>query len=343
MTDTPTTRVLMRKQSIGSNTNTWGDTKLNDNLDNIDRASQGYQSLAMTGDTTLGATSYSATNDGKVKNLVLTGTLTSAATLTVLSVEWSWDSILNMTGAAITVKTSAGTGISIPNGTRTALYCDGTNVVARTANYIANYAATLANAGDVVVKTTLETAIATASLPATAGTMLNTASDTTAGYASTKITALTLGGLVRSTLNPGGNEQNQFALDFTNLTATTNIAATDRFAVYDATAVAMRYQTRANAVGKFGLILQASSATQAAITAGSIYPLDCTAGVGSATWPASASLGDVFGLLIFGTGGWSMNTNSLNYYGTAYSALTGSPEGVQFFMYSGASRGWIDL
>src|SRR5688572_5025973 len=98
MTDTATSRFGARQQSQGSNTNTWGDDKLNEVLRLFDRGSKGIQSLAMTGDTTLSWTSYVATNDGQCAILILTGSLSTAANLIVPSVEWHWDLIKNSTG-----------------------------------------------------------------------------------------------------------------------------------------------------------------------------------------------------------------------------------------------------
>jgi hypothetical protein len=127
MTDTATSRFGARQQSQGSNTNTWGDDKLNEVLRLFDRGSKGVQSLAMTGDTTLSWTSYVATNDGQCAILSLTGSLSAAANLIVPSVEWQWDLIKNSTGQTITVKTSAGSGAAIPNGKYISVYCDGSD------------------------------------------------------------------------------------------------------------------------------------------------------------------------------------------------------------------------
>ena len=83
MTDTATARYGARQQSQGSNTNTWGDDKLNEVLRLFDRGSKGYQSLVLSGDTTLTWSNYVATNTGQCAVLVLTGSLSAAASLTV--------------------------------------------------------------------------------------------------------------------------------------------------------------------------------------------------------------------------------------------------------------------
>lgn len=204
MTDTATSRYKARQQSQGSNTNTWGDDKLNEAFRLYDRGSKGYEAIAMTGDATLSWTNFIATNSGQIANAKLTGSLSSAANLTVPSVEWHWDAFWNTAGQAVTIKTSAGTGIAVPNNRQTQLFNDGTDVFSAAANWLPNYASTLTNAGDVVVKTTLETAIATASLPATSGTVLNSAADTTAGYLGQKIAVA--GNLALTTQNGGADE-----------------------------------------------------------------------------------------------------------------------------------------
>lgn len=202
MTDTATDRYKARQQSQGSNTNTWGDDKLNEVLRLLDRGSKGYQALAMTGDTTLTWTNYVATNDGQCSVLKLTGSLSSAASLTVPSTQWQWDVIWNTTGQTITVKASAGTGVAIPNGRKAAVFCDATDCYLSVPNILDSI--TLTNNRDSVDKLALETAIANASLPASAGTVLVSATDTTAGYIGAKIDPD--GDLTSSVASSGGNE-----------------------------------------------------------------------------------------------------------------------------------------
>lgn len=240
MTDTATARYGARQQSQGSNTNTWGDDKLNEVLRLFDRGSKGVQTLVLTGNTTLSWTNYTATNDGQCAVLKLAGSLSAPAVLIVPSVEWTWDLIGNATGQTVTVKTAAGTGVSIPAGRGVPIYCDGADCANRMGAAIpsaASVAGELAVAGalsiagkisgvaagtaatDAVNKTQMETALATAGLPATAGAVLNSSSDTTAGYLAQKITmgfstatTTQLSGLLSvqlSTKNAGSNEKSK--------------------------------------------------------------------------------------------------------------------------------------
>lgn len=216
MTDTATSRFGARQQSQGSNVNSWGDDKLNEVLRLFDRGAKGVQSLAMTGSTTLSWTNYVATNDGQCSVLLLTGSLSSAANLVVPSVEWQWDLIKNSTGQTVTVKTSAGTGVAIPNGRQASVFCDASDCYFGVPNYIGTDI-TEANSRDLMDKGAVETAIATASLPATSGTILNSVADDTAGYLNQKVTVsistattTQLGSLLSvqlSTENAGSNEK----------------------------------------------------------------------------------------------------------------------------------------
>ncbi|MDX2224594.1 MAG: hypothetical protein SFV21_17715 [Rhodospirillaceae bacterium] len=128
MPDTATDRYGARKQALGANVNTWGETKLNDVLDLFDRGSKGYQAIALAGDLILSWANYATTNQGQVQTLKLTGSLAAPATVTVPSREWSF-TVINAAGAAVTVKTAAGTGVAIPAGHQVALVCDGVNVI----------------------------------------------------------------------------------------------------------------------------------------------------------------------------------------------------------------------
>lgn len=312
MTDTASSRYGARQQSQGSNTNTWGDDKLNEVIRLFDRGSKGVQSLAMTGDTTLSWTNYIATNDGQVSVLLLTGSLSSAANLIVPSREWQWDVIKNSTGQTITVKTSAGTGVAIANGQYMSIYCDAadcyngspTNLPGAVTVAGQIHAVTAGTAAtDAVNKTQMETAIATAGLPATAGTVLNSLNDTTAGYVSQKITGS--GAVVISTTSPGGNEK-------------TNIS-----------------------VGSFGL-------TSASAQTGSFAPAVNTrqtltkSGAVTVTLPAAPAVGDAIQLEIGGASGLvTYALNGLKYYGSTVNP-TSAAEGVQTFIYHSAARGWID-
>lgn len=183
MADTASPILLLRIQSVGSNVNLWGGY-INTALLTQERASKGYEALAVTGDATISWTNYSNSNTGSVALLKLTGSVTG--TLTFPSYQ-NYLAVWNANSASVTIKCSGGTGVTMLSGQRALLYCDGTDYY---------------NAGPTVAPTTtqssasnayalwgaVQSAIATASLPATAGTVLVSGTDTTAGYLASKLT-----------------------------------------------------------------------------------------------------------------------------------------------------------
>jgi hypothetical protein len=234
MADSATARKRYRKQSPGSNVNLHGDPNLNEVLDAIDQSMDGYLAITLTGDLTLTTTNYTTADQAKRRVHKFTGALTSAAAVTYPSAE-GWYLILNAAGAQVTAKCSGGVGVAIPNGYTALVYCDGIDfynaapmifpgaltVAGRISGVTAGTAAT-----DAVNKTQMETALATASLPATAGTLLNSLSDTTAGYASQKLARL--GAVFLETINAAGNEQTRIRLRQTATVPVTSAATVER-------------------------------------------------------------------------------------------------------------------
>ena len=129
MTDTPTPVYGLRTQSLGSNVNTWGDDKLNNVIVALAQLIGQIKEISISGDYTITSTNYAPTADNKNAGWEFTGTLSAAATVTVPSSS-AVMYVINGTagGYAITVKTSAGTGISVPNGYNALLWSDGVNV-----------------------------------------------------------------------------------------------------------------------------------------------------------------------------------------------------------------------
>ena len=225
MTDTPSSILLLRLQSVGSNTNLWGGY-LNAALQTLERAGKGYQALAVTGDATIPWTNYSAANDGAVAFLKLTGSISAAAALTFPGYQ-HFVAVWNAAGQAVTVKCSGGAGVSLANGERALLFCDGTDYYTaaptvfpaslRVAGAVALAGKitglTAGTAGTDAVNLAQMAAAIAASVPAgTAGTVLNSVADTTRGFLADKL-AVT-GSLSLTTLNPGGNEQAQIGFTF---------------------------------------------------------------------------------------------------------------------------------
>ena len=216
MADSTSTRLLLRLMATGEQNNLWGGYT-NTSLQTIGRAAKGYQSIALTGDKTITHTNYSASNEGVVAFIKFTGTLSSAASVTFPSTETVFD-IWTAAGQAVTVKTSSGSGVAIPNGTRIRLACDGSDFVNTSSSNIPS-ATTIAgqvtvsgqvkglssgtDSTDALTKAQIEAAIAAASVSGS-NLVLNSATDTTPSYLNTKLLVGT--GLSKTTNSAGANE-----------------------------------------------------------------------------------------------------------------------------------------
>jgi len=216
MADSTSTRLLLRLMATGEQNNLWGGYT-NTSLQTIGRAAKGYQSIALTGDKTITHTNYSASNEGMVAFIKFTGTLSSAANVVFPSTETVLD-IWNAAGQSVTVKTSSGSGVAIPNGTRIRLACDGSDFVNTSSSNIPS-ATTIAgqvtvsgqvkglssgtDSTDALTKAQIEAAIAAASVSGS-NLVLNSATDTTPSYLNTKLLVGT--GLSKTTNNGGGDE-----------------------------------------------------------------------------------------------------------------------------------------
>jgi hypothetical protein len=302
MADTPSSILLLRLQSTGSNTNLWGGY-INTAMQTQERAAKGYQAYTVTGDATISWTNYSASNDIAVALVKLIGSPTAAATLTAPSYQNSV-TIWNACGQAVTIKCSGGTGVTIPNGMRTRIYCDGTDYYSGASNWLNNYATTLTNAGDVVTKATMESAIAALLASTVAGLVFNTSADPTPNYLANKLTGA--GAVSTVTTNPG--------------------TASEKTTI---------------SVQGFALVLQSEQTTGFTASALKIWPVNFSSNA-TTTFPASATAGDIIGILNYGTAVNTINFNGLKYNGSTNSQATNA-KGLGLFMYTGATQGWTDV
>lgn len=110
---------------------TWG-TVVNDNITSmIEQAIAGLATINTwtTASHTL-TTANGTTDEARCAVLQCSGTPGAAATVICPAFSKVYVIKNSVTGGfAVTLKTSAGTGISVPNGSTALLYCDGTNVV----------------------------------------------------------------------------------------------------------------------------------------------------------------------------------------------------------------------
>ena len=131
MPSTYSTNFAFELPATGEQSGTWG-TTVNTNVGTlIDQAIGGYATQAITdgADTTI-TIPNGATGVARNMYLQLTGTLTAARNL-IVPANRKLYFIYNATsgGYAVTVKVSGQTGVSVPNGMRMVLACNGTDVV----------------------------------------------------------------------------------------------------------------------------------------------------------------------------------------------------------------------
>ena len=134
MASTYSTNLKIELQATGENSGTWG-TITNTNLGTaLEQAIVGDGNPNYASDANLTLT-YTDTNAAQAaRALVLNVTsgvsLTGTRELVVPTIQKQYIVQNNTTGSqSITVKTSAGTGITVPNGRKAHLYVDGTNVI----------------------------------------------------------------------------------------------------------------------------------------------------------------------------------------------------------------------
>ena len=132
MASSYSTDLKLELMVTGENAGTWGD-KTNDNLDLIQQAIVGYESIAVnaTTGTTLVMSNSPTLSNARNAVLNLTGTLSGNVNVTVPdSIEKTYLVNNQVTHGAFTLtfKTVSGTGIKLAQGNRYVLYSDGTNV-----------------------------------------------------------------------------------------------------------------------------------------------------------------------------------------------------------------------
>lgn len=220
MPSTYTTSLRLTKPAVGELDTTWGTVVNQQVTDLLDVAIAGYSSIAMSdADKTLTA-SNGAADESRPMVINFTGTLTAARNV-VVPTSTKLYFIRNSTtgGFAITAKTSAGTGVSIPNGGSAVVACDGTNVVSPvtalpsgttvngfSAGYLdipqnsqsANYTLVLADAGKHIYHPSADTTARAWTIPANAsvafpiGTTITFINGLSAGAITLSITSDTL-------------------------------------------------------------------------------------------------------------------------------------------------------
>ena len=136
MASTYSTNLKIELMALGDQAGTWG-TTTNTNIGTaLEQAIVGYGNPNFPTDADLTITLTNSNTSQIARNFALnvtsSGSLTATRNLIVPTLEKSYLIQNSTTGSqSIVVKTSAGTGITVPNGARTLVYADGTNVVSQ--------------------------------------------------------------------------------------------------------------------------------------------------------------------------------------------------------------------
>lgn len=125
-----TPRLRFVEPVTGELVGTWGDTMVAGFISLADAAIAGTASVAMSDANYTLSVANGAADESRQMFITLTGTLTAARNVVCPTASKLYFVTNNTTGGfSIVFKTSAGTGITVPNGARMILYCNGTNVV----------------------------------------------------------------------------------------------------------------------------------------------------------------------------------------------------------------------
>jgi hypothetical protein len=142
MASTYSTNLKIELMALGDQSGTWGTTTNTNfgtstgNPSGLEQAIVGYGNPIFTTDADLTIT---LTNSNAFQvarsfalNVTSSGSLTATRNLIVDTIQKPYLIYNNTSGSqSIVVKTTAGTGITVPNGARTLVYVDGTNVVSQ--------------------------------------------------------------------------------------------------------------------------------------------------------------------------------------------------------------------
>ena len=131
---TPSLRLVL--PVTGELTGTWGDITNQGLTELVDASIAGTASITIADANYTLSTADGTADEARKMFVVATGALTAARNIICPTSSKLYFVANNTTGGfAVTFKTSAGTGVSIPNGEAMVLYCNGTNVVNAITNF----------------------------------------------------------------------------------------------------------------------------------------------------------------------------------------------------------------
>ena len=130
MASTYSDRLRIELMAAGDQSGTWGDTT-NINLGTlIEEAIAGVASITMSDANKTLTSNNGITDEARKMILKISGTLTATREVVVPQKEKLYAvDCSSLSGGKVHIKTSAATGVEVSPGFKTAVYCDGTNVV----------------------------------------------------------------------------------------------------------------------------------------------------------------------------------------------------------------------
>jgi hypothetical protein len=131
---TPSLRLVL--PVTGELTGTWGDVTNQGLTELVDASIAGTAAITMLDANYTLSTADGTADEARKMFVVATGALTAARNIICPTASKLYFVANTTTGGfAVTFKTSAGTGISVPNGEAMVLYCNGTNVINAITNF----------------------------------------------------------------------------------------------------------------------------------------------------------------------------------------------------------------
>ena len=130
MADSATASLRLRDQESGQNDGQWG-TYTDTNFELVEEALSGVLSKSVAGsaDVTLTSTNFTS-DESRHAVLQLTGALTGNINVIIPNVQKTYFVFNNTSGSfTLSLKTSSGTAVEIPQGSKEYIYCDGSNAI----------------------------------------------------------------------------------------------------------------------------------------------------------------------------------------------------------------------
>lgn len=139
MADNFSSNLRVRLQATGANRNTWGALVNAAALQLLEDAIAGAAPITIAGSDVTLTQVNGASDQSRKAILVLQGAPGTSRNVIVPAITKLFV-VINNTGFDQTVKTASGSGVTVPDGARQFLLCDGTNVVAAQANNLGTVA-----------------------------------------------------------------------------------------------------------------------------------------------------------------------------------------------------------